>query len=68
MLLLEMFLLPNFKKFGKALNKRIIFPLDRKSVSAVRNEKLVRLKNCFQSQGYLTNLKNVSDLPKNSFY
>ena len=29
---------PNFKSFKKALNKKILFPLDKKSVSTSRNE------------------------------
>ena len=33
---------PNFKNFNKALNKRILFALDRKSVSTSRNEEFVK--------------------------
>ena len=34
---LKTLLPPNFKNFSKALNKRILFPLDRKSVFTGRN-------------------------------
>ena len=33
---------PYFKSFNKALNKEILFPLDRKSVSANRNEEFAK--------------------------
>ena len=33
---------PNSKGFNKALNKKILFPLDRKSVSTSRNEEFVK--------------------------
>ena len=33
----------NFKNFNKALNKRILFPLDRKLVFASRNEEFVKI-------------------------
>ena len=36
---------PNFKSFNKALNKKILFPLDRKSVSTSWSEEFV--KNTF---------------------
>ena len=32
---------PNFKSFNKALNKKILFPLDRKYVSTSRNEEII---------------------------
>ena len=34
---LKTLLPPNFKNFSKALNKRILFPLERKSVFTGRN-------------------------------
>ena len=40
---------PNFKSFNKALNKKILFPLDRKSFSTSRNEEFV--KNTFPFDG-----------------
>ena len=36
-------LFPNFKNFDKALNKRMLFPLDRKSVSTSQNEEFVKI-------------------------
>ena len=57
---------PAFQNFNRALNKKILFPIDRKSVSTSWNEELIKkhvstlLKNCFHSQEYLTNEKMVS--------
>ena len=45
--------LSNFKSFNKALNKKTLFPLDRKSVSIIRNQEFDKKyistwrKNCF---------------------
>ena len=33
---------PNFKSFHKALNKNILFPLDKKSVSTSQNREFVK--------------------------
>ena len=33
---------PNFKSFNKALNKKILFPLDRKSVFTNQNEEFFK--------------------------
>ena len=32
---------PNFKSFNKALDKDVLYPLDRKPVSTSRNEEIV---------------------------
>ena len=48
---------PYFKSFNKALNKEILFPPDRKSVSANRNEEFA--KNYFYNQDYLTKWKKL---------
>ena len=62
--LLKKLLKPHFKNLNKALNKRILFPIKRKSVSFSRSEELVKkyvstlIKYYFLSQEYLTNGKN----------
>ena len=33
---------PNFKSFNNALNKKLLFPMGRKSVSTSRNEEFVK--------------------------
>ena len=58
---------PNFKSFNNALNKKLLFPMGRKSVSTSRNEEFVKKykrKNCFHSQEYLTNGKNSFSLAR----
>ena len=47
---------PDFRNLNKVLNKRILFPIDWKSVFTWQNEELA--KNCFRSQEYLTNGRN----------
>ena len=64
---LKKLLTPNFKNLNKPLNKRILFSLDRKSISTNRNEELV--KNCLHSQEYLADGKKLFlNSQKNSFY
>ena len=65
--LLKMLLLTKFKVFNRALNKIVLFLLDRKFVSISWNEEFVQKKNislgrnCFHCLEYLKNEK------KNSF-
>ena len=50
---------PNFKSFNKALNKKILFPLDRISVSTSRNEEFV--KKTFPLMEKLFSQPGISD-------
>ena len=43
---LKRLLPPNFRNFSKALNERIVFPLDKKAVSTKKNVEFVK-KNIF---------------------
>ena len=68
-------LLPlNFKGFNKALKKKILFPLDRKSVSTSRNEEFVQKRfhlteNMFSQPGISDQWKKLFfTSQKNSFY
>ena len=64
---------PEFQNFNKALNKRILFTLDRKSVSTSWKEELVKkyvsiwLENSFHRQECLTN-ELFFIRQKNSFF
>ena len=68
--LLKKLLPPNYKCLRKPLNKRILFPLDGKSVSTSQNEEFVKKyhstwrKNCFHSQEYLKNGKYCFSLAR----
>ena len=65
---------PNFKSFNKALNEKILFPLDRKSVSTSRNEEFVKnsfhlTKKLFSQPGIFEKWKKLFlTSQKNSFY
>ena len=50
---------PIFKSFKKALNKKLLFPLDRKSVSIRRNNKFV--KKTFPFDEKLFSQAGISD-------
>ena len=64
----------NFKSFNKALNKKILFPLDGKSVSTSRNEDFVKKRfhlteKLFSQAGISDKWKKLSfNSQKNSFY
>ena len=67
--LLKRLLTPNFKIFNRALNKIILFLIDRKLVSTNRNEKFVEKnvsigRNCFHCLEYLINGKNGFSLAR----
>ena len=67
--LLKVWLLQNFRIFNGALNKTILFLLDRKFVSTSRNEEFVKKtvslgRNCFQCLEYLINGKNGFSLAR----
>ena len=72
--LLKRLLPPNFKIFNKALNKTILFLLDRKFVSTSRNEKFVKKRFNLREKRF--SLPGISDkwekrffnIQKNSFY
>ena len=58
---------PNFKSFNKALNKKIFFPLDRKSFSTSRNEEFV--KNTFPFDGKTVfTARNIWKMEKTVFH
>ena len=55
--LLKSLLPPNFKIFNRALNKTILFLLDRTLISTSRNEKFVKKK--FPLGEYYTNTNTI---------
>ena len=56
----------NFKSFNKALNKKILFPLDRKSVSTSLNEEFAK-KNTFSLDQETVFKARISEKPPEKY-